>query len=114
MPTYDYECQACEHKFSAFQSMKDEPLKKCPECKKPKLKRLIGSGAGIIFKGSGFYCTDYKAKTGAPAPKASSDSEKSSGESSAPPVKEPEKSSPAPKAEPSEKGKKKGKANDAA
>ena len=60
MPTYDYECQACKHAFSAFQSMKDEPFKDCPKCKKPALKRLIGAGAGIIFKGSGFYCTDYK------------------------------------------------------
>ena len=60
MPTYEYECKACGHNFDFFQSMKDEPLKKCPECGKNELKRLLGTGAGIIFKGSGFYETDYK------------------------------------------------------
>lgn len=60
MPTYEYECQACDHTFEEFQSMSDKPLRKCPVCKKLKLRRLIGSGAGIIFKGSGFYETDYK------------------------------------------------------
>jgi len=59
MPTYEYECTKCTHKFEKFQKMNDEPLKKCPECKGP-VKRLIGRGAGIIFKGSGFYATDYK------------------------------------------------------
>lgn len=60
MPTYDYECSACSHKFEAFQSISEEPLVKCPACKKKKLKRLFGAGAGIIFKGSGFYQTDYR------------------------------------------------------
>lgn len=60
MPTYEYECDACGHAFEAFQAMSDKPLRKCPGCKKMKLRRLIGSGAGIIFKGSGFYETDYK------------------------------------------------------
>ena len=60
MPTYDYVCDACEHKFEQFQSIKDDPLKKCPECKKNKLRRLIGAGAAIMFKGSGFYKTDYR------------------------------------------------------
>jgi|SRR5262245_20682694 len=60
MPTYDYVCEACEHRFEAFQSMNDKRLKTCPKCKKRKLTRLIGTGAGIIFKGSGFYVTDYK------------------------------------------------------
>lgn len=60
MPTYEYECEACGHTFEEFQSMSDKPLRKCPKCKKQKLQRLIGSGAGIIFKGSGFYETDYK------------------------------------------------------
>ena len=59
MPTYDYECQKCGHSFEAFQSMKDDALKECPECG-GELKRLIGAGAGIIFKGSGFYQTDYR------------------------------------------------------
>ncbi|MCC8189249.1 MAG: zinc ribbon domain-containing protein [Planctomycetes bacterium] len=62
MPTYEYECEACGHRFDEFQYMSDKPLKKCPKCTKLKLHRLIGSGAGIIFKGSGFYETDYKRK----------------------------------------------------
>jgi putative FmdB family regulatory protein len=60
MPTYDYVCDACQHKFELFQSIKDDPIQKCPECKKKKVRRLIGAGAGIIFKGSGFYSTDYR------------------------------------------------------
>ncbi|ACB77096.1 FmdB family zinc ribbon protein [Opitutus terrae] len=64
MPTYEYACQKCGHTFEQFQSMHDAPLKKCPECKKLGLKRLIGGGAGLIFKGSGFYITDYKKKSG--------------------------------------------------
>ncbi len=59
MPTYEYECLECKHRFEAFQSMKEEPLKECPKCH-GKVKRLIGTGAGIIFKGSGFYVNDYK------------------------------------------------------
>ncbi len=60
MPTYDYLCENCGHEFEHFQSITAKPMKKCPDCKKPKLKRLIGTGAGIIFKGSGFYETDYR------------------------------------------------------
>jgi putative FmdB family regulatory protein len=60
MPTYDYECDGCGHKFEEWQSFKDAPLTKCPTCKKKKLRRLFGGGAGIIFKGSGFYETDYR------------------------------------------------------
>lgn len=60
MPTYDYVCSACGHRFEEMQAMSAEPLKKCPACKKSKLERLIGAGAGVIFKGSGFYQTDYK------------------------------------------------------
>lgn len=59
MPTYDYKCLKCNKTFEIFQSMKDEPLKNCPDCN-GELKRLIGAGAGPIFKGSGFYQTDYK------------------------------------------------------
>ena len=59
MPTYEYQCQKCGHEFDLFQSMKAEPIKRCPKCK-GKVKRLPGRGAGIIFKGSGFYETDYK------------------------------------------------------
>jgi len=60
MPTYDYVCNECGHKFEKFQSMSAKNLRKCPQCGKMKLQRLIGSGAGIIFKGSGFYQTDYR------------------------------------------------------
>ena len=63
MPTYDYECEKCGHRFEHFQKMSDAPLKKCPKCGK-KVHRLIGGGSGIIFKGSGFYETDYKKKSG--------------------------------------------------
>ena len=69
MPTYQYECSACGHEFEILQSMKDAKLKKCPKCSKLKLNRLIGAGSGVIFKGSGFYETDYKKKT--PPPDAS-------------------------------------------
>jgi len=62
MPTYEYQCEKCGHRFEAFQSMKDKPLTSCPACSGP-VKRLISPGAGLIFKGSGFYITDYK-KTG--------------------------------------------------
>ena len=64
MPTYEYECKDCHHDFEVFQSMSAKPIRKCPECG-GKVKRLIGSGAGIIFKGSGFYETDYKRKNSA-------------------------------------------------
>ncbi|MCK5564400.1 MAG: zinc ribbon domain-containing protein [Planctomycetes bacterium] len=63
MPTYDYLCSGCGHAFEKFQSITASPSKKCPECKKMKLQRLIGAGAGVIFKGSGFYETDYRSKT---------------------------------------------------
>ncbi len=62
MPTYEYECPHCGHKFEAFQNIKDQPLEKCPKCER-KPRRLIGSGSGIIFKGSGFYATDYRKKS---------------------------------------------------
>ena len=60
MPTYDYECSKCGHTFDAFQRMSDEPLTVCPACKKHALRRLIGGGMGVIFKGSGFYATDSR------------------------------------------------------
>lgn len=63
MPTYDYQCDACGHRFEEFQSITANPLKKCPKCGKLKLKRLFGTGAGLIFKGSGFYQTDYRSET---------------------------------------------------
>ena len=63
MPTYDYLCQNCGHEFEQFQSITARPLRKCPECEKMGLKRLIGAGAGVIFKGSGFYETDYRSES---------------------------------------------------
>jgi putative FmdB family regulatory protein len=72
MPTYEYACSKCGHHFEQFQSMRDEPLKKCPKCHKAALKRLVGGGAGLIFKGSGFYITDYKNKGMAKAASAES------------------------------------------
>ncbi|MBN2446261.1 MAG: zinc ribbon domain-containing protein [Phycisphaerae bacterium] len=77
MPTYDYLCDACGHKFEQFQSITAKPLVKCPECGKRKLQRLIGIGGGVIFKGSGFHQTDYRSdsyKQGAKAATAKTDS----------------------------------------
>ncbi len=62
MPTYEYECQKCGHRFEAFQSIKDAPLRKCPRCG-GKVKRLVSGGAGFLFKGSGFYQTDYRSES---------------------------------------------------
>jgi putative FmdB family regulatory protein len=92
MPTYEYSCEKCGKNFETFQSMRDEPLRECPKelCRMQKwghgkVKRLLGTGAGLIFKGSGFYITDYRsnsykeaAKKDVPSPSASS-GEKSSG-----------------------------------
>lgn len=74
MPTYEYQCDGCSHEFEQFQSMKDDPIKICPECKKKKVRRLLGSGAGIIFKGSGFYETDYKRKDSSSSSNGSNES----------------------------------------
>jgi putative FmdB family regulatory protein len=63
MPTYDYVCNACGHVLEAFQSINEPVLRKCPRCKKPKLERRIGPGAGILFKGGGFYQTDYRSES---------------------------------------------------
>jgi putative FmdB family regulatory protein len=63
MPTYDYECDGCGHTFELFQSIMAEPEKKCPKCAKKKLRRLIGTGAAVMFKGSGFYQTDYRSES---------------------------------------------------
>src|SRR5213080_4776077 len=70
MPTYEYLCEACEHNFDEFQSIKDKPLKKCPQCGKKKLRRLFGTGAAVLFKGSGFYETDYRSESYKKAAKA--------------------------------------------
>jgi putative FmdB family regulatory protein len=74
MPTYDYVCEACGHKEEIFQRMSDEALKACTQCKRKKFRRLIGTGAGILFKGSGFYETDYRSSNYAADAKKDSDS----------------------------------------
>ena len=60
MPTYEYECDKCKYSFEAFQSMTEEPIRVCPQCRSRRIRRLIGTGAAVIFKGSGFYQTDYR------------------------------------------------------
>jgi putative FmdB family regulatory protein len=100
MPTYDYSCDACEHEFEVFESITAEPQKKCPKCKKNKLRRLFGAGGGLIFKGSGFYQTDYRGesyKKAAEADKPKTESTESKSESSS--AKAETKSNGAPKSE---------------
>lgn len=73
MPTYDYRCKACGHELELFQSMTERPKRKCPSCGKSSLERLIGAGGGLLFKGSGYYQTDYRSQSytdGAKADKA--------------------------------------------
>ncbi len=68
MPTYEYKCQQCGHQFEAFQKISDDPLTECPQCG-GEVVRLISGGTGLIFKGSGFYLTDYARKNSSSAPK---------------------------------------------
>ena len=63
MPTYEYACEACDHQFEHFQSITASPIRTCPECKKRKVRRLISGGSGFLFKGSGFYTTDYRSES---------------------------------------------------
>jgi putative FmdB family regulatory protein len=76
MPTYEYECDACHHNFDEFQSFTDKPLRKCPKCGKLKLRRVFGAGGAVIFKGSGFYQTDYRSESYKAAAKAEQESTK--------------------------------------
>ena len=81
MPTYDYECDGCGHTFELFQSISEPNQKKCPKCSKLKLRRLFGTGAAVVFKGSGFYQTDYRSesyKKGAEKDKPASESKSDS------------------------------------
>ena len=73
MPTYDYECEACGHRFEEFQSITAKPIRRCPVCDKEAVKRLIGTGGGVIFKGSGFYATDYRSDSYKNSAKAEKD-----------------------------------------
>jgi len=99
MPTYDYKCTNCEYEFEKFQSMTARPLRKCPNCGKQTLNKLIGTGAAVIFKGSGFYQTDYPSDSYKQSVKKESDSgsKKEEKKDSKPEVKtppSPEKSTP--------------------
>jgi putative FmdB family regulatory protein len=76
MPTYEYRCDNCEYEFEQFQSIKARPLRKCPRCGRNSLNRLIGTGAGVIFKGSGFYETDYRSDSYKQAQKKETESGK--------------------------------------
>ena len=80
MPTYDYECDACGHTFELFQSIREPVKRKCPECGKSKLRRLFGTGAAVVFKGSGFYQTDYRSDSYKKGAKADKDAKKASSE----------------------------------
>lgn len=84
MPTYEYRCQACDNKWEEFQSITAEPTKKCPKCKKAKAERIISAGGGILFKGTGFYQTDYRSesyKKGADAARKASEGSSGSSDS---------------------------------
>ncbi len=76
MPTYDYRCNACGHEFDLFQQMTAPVKRKCPKCGKPRLERLIGIGAGVLFKGGGFYETDYRSESYSKAAEAKPESAK--------------------------------------
>lgn len=79
MPTYDYECRKCGHRFEKFQAITAAPLRNCPKCRKGRVVRLLSGGAGIIFKGSGFYHTDYKKSARAASAPAKGGDKKSEG-----------------------------------
>lgn len=81
MPTYDYQCDACNHEFELFQSISEAVKRKCPECGKLKLRRLFGTGAAVVFKGSGFYETDYRSESYKKAAEKEQKSQAAGGES---------------------------------
>lgn len=88
MPTYDYKCKACGRAFEIFQSMTESPKRKCPSCGKSALERLIGTGAAVLFKGSGFYQTDYRSESYRKAAEADKPASESKGDVKAEPSKE--------------------------
>ena len=81
MPTYEYACEACDHQFEKFQSITARPIRKCPECGKNKVRRLISGGAGVLFKGSGFYIPDYRSESYKQAAKKETEGSKGTKES---------------------------------
>ena len=83
MPTYEYQCDACQHNFDEFQGINDPPLTKCPKCGKKKLRRLFGTGSAVLFKGSGFYETDYRSESYKKAAKADQEGGKSAADGKA-------------------------------
>ena len=105
MPTYDYECDACGYTWELFQKITDNPVKKCPDCSKRKARRLFGTGAAVVFKGSGFYQTDYRSDSYKKA--ADADKKKDSGPKTSSNEKSPTGASPAKTESPSSKGKSK-------
>jgi putative FmdB family regulatory protein len=94
MPTYDYKCDSCKHTFEKFQSITAAPIRKCPQCRKNRVKRLLGTGAGLIFKGSGFYITDYRSESYKSGAKAAEGGGGSSASSAGSDTKAPSSSDP--------------------
>ena len=105
MPTYDYKCNACDHRFEKFQPMTARPVRKCPGCGKLSAKRLIGTGAGVIFKGSGFYQTDYRNTSYNEAKKADKEPAADTSSKSKPAEKKPAEKKPTVDAKKSAKAK---------
>jgi len=103
MPTYDYICESCGYEFERFQSITARPIRKCPKCGKGSLKRLIGAGSGVIFKGAGFYQTDYRSESYKKAEK----NEKSKADTTTKKKAKTKDSKPADKTKPNTKDKKK-------
>jgi putative FmdB family regulatory protein len=103
MPTYDYICDACANEFEAFESIKADPQTICPQCNEAKLRRKIGAGAAVIFKGSGFYQTDYRSASYKESAKADKPPEAATAKSSDSSPAKGSESSPAPKAEPAKR-----------
>ena len=109
MPTYEYKCARCAHQFETFQSITAQPLKKCPECGKAALERLIGTGAAVLFKGSGFYQTDYRSSSYKKAAEADA---KPAGDSASSPSSTPPASTSTPSTPAAKTPKKKSKSPD--
>jgi putative FmdB family regulatory protein len=95
MPTYDYRCDACDHAFELFQSISEPVKRKCPQCGRPKLRRLFGTGAAVVFKGSGFYQTDYRSDSYKKAADKEKPASETGGSEKKPETKSETKSQPA-------------------